>query len=551
MSQTLGITFDLLAHTSNEAAVDVLLLGLESHDAGIQSRAFRALLERRNARGQVEIVRRLDSLTAESRRILEEKPGALTQAVRESLSGNEIQLRENAFQAVLWLREYDVAPALIELVETPRSPVASQARAVLLELAKTLYKEISGPRDYSVRRDPQIVRRNVVSCLEASLARFDQHRRPEVAQAFLTLCNRDNATLKNILLGSHGAAFRTVVDILRSSRQPGVMHLLASYIDDPHPPLAVITTLTQRYDAAFVQRLLKRVGPEVSPAAQQNLRGVHVLRWADPAANVLATLGPTAQRAAIKLLAASGIPREVVYGAIEFLMRNGAPAGRLAATEALAEFHGPAADSLAMQALDDLEPTVQAAAVAQMRQRAIPAAVVKLIALADSPHETVRQAVRESLTEFRFTRYLSVFESLDDAVRHSTGQLVMKIDPDTLPLLREELASASRGRRIRGIQVCRFLDATPAVEGLLLELLGADDHLIRMEAARTLASSAAPRVKQALEAVMNDDSELVREAARQSLQEIDCRKRQAKVVAPSLRDTARLATTSCSEGDRP
>ena len=90
---------------------------------------------------------------------------------------------------------------------------------------------------------------------------------------------------------------------------------------------------------------------------------------------------------------------------------------------------------------------MQAHIVGQLRGRGIPGILPVLLEMVDSPHAVVRKAARESLAEFSFRRYVAAFEMLDDEVRQSTGMLVKKIDPQTVPLLREEMRSLVRTRR--------------------------------------------------------------------------------------------------------
>ena len=68
----------------------------------------------------------------------------------------------------------------------------------------------------------------------------------------------------------------------------------------------------------------------------------------------------------------------------------------------------------------------------------------------DSPHSVVRKAARESLAEFSFRRYLAAVENVRR--RRAAGPPACwcrKIDPQTVPLLKEELRSPMRTRRLR------------------------------------------------------------------------------------------------------
>src|SRR4029078_9124001 len=168
--------------------------------------------------------------------------------------------------------------------------------------------------------------------------------------------------------------------------------------------------------------------------------------WLQSEDVVLQRLDEAGQRAVVALAVRSGVNRRSVFKLLETLLLRGKTSGRIAAAEALAEFNGADANALAMNALFDSDPEVQAKILPQLRQRGIPGAVGKLIELLDSPHVVVRTAARESLPEFSFKRFVGAYDMLEDEVRRSTGEMVAKVDADAVPLLIEELRSPARSR---------------------------------------------------------------------------------------------------------
>ena len=106
---------------------------------------------------------------------------------------------------------------------------------------------------------------------------------------------------------------------------------------------------------------------------------------------------------------------------------------------------------------------------------------------------------------------------LDEAVRRSTGALVKKVDLRTIPLLQAELRSRIRTRRLRGLAIARSMDAVAQLDPLIIELLKDEDHMIRAEAAASLAFSPSEESLRGLEELLGDRSLVVQEAARKSL----------------------------------
>jgi len=519
VSNGLATTFEVLSKTDNEAALGVLIPALDSPHATIQESALAALLLRRSATGQREILRRLHTLSERWKIIIRRHPGRLTHTLRDALLDPDQQICRNGCLAAVWFHEYDLIATLLSALEDRTRPNADLAAATLLELVGQLYSELCDGGDHAQRRDPQLVRRHAISSLEASLNRFGLHKRREVIEALLLLVNHDNVTLKKILENPHHAGFLVMVDVLSRSQHGGVMRLLLSFLDDPHAPSAVLSVVANRSDAKFVRYFLRKIGREPAAVVGQNLKRIESVSWLRMGGLLLEQLDDAAQHGAVRLAMSTGIPRSQAFAVIEYLLLRGKPAGRREAAQALAEFHGAEANALALTALDDPDPQVQANILAHLRRRGIPGVLPRLLELVDSRHAVVRKAARDSLVEFTFKRFLGTFDTLNDEARHRTGALVKKIDPQTIPLLREELQSAVRTRRLRGLAIARAIDAAEPLEPIIIQLLHDEDHLVRAEAVAALAICSTQSSRQALQTALGDRSPTVQEAARKSLHE--------------------------------
>ncbi len=517
MSDGLATTLAVLQKTENEAAVRVLVAALDSPNPAIQDGALKALLLRRSRVGHREILRRFPRMPARWKGIVRQHQGRLTGALRDAVLGVDPQACLTACEAAVWFREYDLIPTLLNaLDDRGRVPVEALA-STILELSLNLYDELAAPRDYNSRRDPQVVRRHLLTSLEEAVARFPNHRRREVLEAFLLLTGRENAGLKKILINPHHPAFAPIIDLLMQSTLGGVVRLLLSFLDDPHVPAAVLNVIAKRSDLRFVQHLVGKLGQEPCQAATQNLRKLQSVAWLHEGTALLGKLDGTAQQGVVRLVLRCGIPRLQAFTTIEQLLLHGKPEGRRAAAEALAEFSGADANALAVRALDDPDPGVQANAARQLRRRGIPGVLPRLVTLLDSPHAEVRQAARDNLSEFTVHRFLAASELLDSDVRTSTAMLVRKADPRSLPVLREELQSSIRARRLRALSVVRAMDAVEQLEDVIAGLMEDNDPLIRSEAAVALAKYPSPASREVLERAQFDASETVREVAASSM----------------------------------
>jgi HEAT repeat protein len=517
VTKGLPATFRLLTKTKNEAAVALLIPALDSSNVTIQDEALKALLDRHSVAGQREIVRRLHEANPRWEAIIEDRHGRMTAALRDAALATDVQFCKNGCRAALWFSEYDLMPALINAAEEESNPNRRLVSETLLKLSELLYDELAAPRDYRNRRDPQLVRQHVLASLEQSVLRFSMHRVDEVIEAFLLLVHRDNTTLREILADPLNPGYRPIVEVLTQSHRPGIIRLLLSFLDDARAPSAAITILARRGDERFVESLTRKIGSEPSPAVAANLRRIDSLAWLQSEPVLLEKLDAAAQVGAVQLAVRSSMSRRAVFKMIEFLMTMGTDGGRRAASLALAQFNGAEANALALRGLADRDPQVQANVLVQLRQRGIPGALARLVEMLDSPHDIVRRAVRETLSEFNFKRFLSAFEMLDDEVRRSTGAMVKRIDLDAIPNLRQELSAKSRTRRLRGIAAATAMNAVPDLEVDLIQRLTDEDHLVRAEVARALRACNTAATIAALEVARSDRSLVVREAAEESL----------------------------------
>ncbi|MBN2295720.1 MAG: HEAT repeat domain-containing protein [Pirellulales bacterium] len=521
MSDRTAITFDLLAKTENEAAVRVLTAALESRFVELRDMAIGAILSRHSSNGHRALLQRLHLLPEECRSRIRKSNSQMTQALRDMILETDKQICTNGCEAVLWFNEYDLIPALINAVTDQANPNVELAGRTLMSLIESLYTELASPGKVRARRDPQLLREHTITALESGVQRYSQHRQREVVESFLLLANRDNVVLKQILNDPRHPAFVVTIDILSKSERGGIIRLLLALLDDPHSPSAALSVIGNRYDQRFMKFLLKKIGREPSKATSRNLKRIESIGWLGNSARVIDQLDDAGQHSMVKYVMASGVRRQTAFGVIEHLLQHGRTQGRRAAAEALAEFNGARANALTLTCLHDEDPIVQANAISQLRSRGIPGSLSRLVDMLDSEETVVRRAVQESLSEFNFQRFLGAFDMLEEDVRHSTGMLVKKVDPNVVPLLTAEMQSPMRTRRMRALQVARTVEMVEQLETSIITMLHDENHLIRAEAALTLAHSPTELSRAALRVALQDSSTTVQEAAQRALETLD------------------------------
>ncbi len=243
------------------------------------------------------------------------------------------------------------------------------------------------------------------------------------------------------------------------------------------------------------------------------------IQWLQGDLSNLDELTEEQQHSTVQLAMKSSMNRLDVFEVIRHLAKRGKPAGRRAATSALAEFRGIDANELAADRLgNDDDPQVIANILLQVRDRGVAGAMKHLIESLDSPHEVIQQAARDCLDEFNIERFLSAYDMIEDSVRISTGLLVRKVDLETIPVLERELRSPSRTRKMRAIGAVAAMRLVTELEERIIGLLQDEDHFVRSEAATALSRSDSETSRSALRDALLDRSASVQQAAERSLQ---------------------------------
>jgi HEAT repeat protein len=510
-----------LAATANEAADAVIHAALQSPRTAVRNSALQVAVERLSPLCLRWLIEHLHECNDSLRKRIMAQRDIFTTAVREAILSGDDQVCQNGCEAVAWLQIYDLLPTLLNATEDKTNPRQPIIAAALLKMVELFYEELAGPRDYTKRRDPQRLRDYYLSMLEHSLQRYAKHQSAEILEAFLLLVPRDNSLLKQILNEPRHPAYLATTEMLTHSTRGGVMRLVLSFLDDPHAPSSSITLLAYRTDYKFLEYLLKKIGYEPTSIVAANLKRIETIAWLQKDLSLLSRFDESCQHAVAVMALRSGLPRKTSFRVLEWLLLHGKAAGRRAAAKMLNEFQGTEANALVLQALADPDPLVQSALIAQLRPRGIPGAMTRLMDYLHSPHEAVLQAARESLSEFSFKKYLGIHDMLEPDVRRSTGELVLKVDPQALTELMNEYKAPSRTRRIRAMAITQTLDIVYAMEESLIELLSNDDHVVRAEAVRLLSQCDTETARQGLEQALMDRSVTVQDAARAGLQELD------------------------------
>ncbi len=513
MTAPLKTTFEILSTSRNDAAAQVLIDAMQSSDATVYESVLKALVARRSRTGHASLVNRWHLLSAEHRELVREGRGKITAALRDGVLSDDSQTFQNACEIVESLGEFDLVATLVTLSENKKHKHSASATKLVAHLAYLLSEMIHGRRDKKDRRNSTVIRRRVLESLEKSVSRFRKHQRSELIEAFVVLGGSSSGLLRSIIEDSTHACHLAVVDALSTSNSTAVVELLLGFLQSDQASLASLKIISKRADKVFLHHLLRFVGNDPPAKMKVNLARIRGFAWLSADGWNVEQLDEADQERYAALVSTSGLKPKQQLTLLEYLLKKGQPAGRAAACRALASVQGDVPGEVFLEALDDTDPRVQAAATRQLRDRRVNGAMGLLLKLIDSPHEEVRDAARESLDKFSMENYLSQFDALNDDTRRSNGKLVAKVDKDFDSKLAKELASPSRKVFLRAIEIAELTNHVMPMADALIERLQDDDHLVRAAAAETLQLCPTAKVQQALQQAANDQSPTVKNAA--------------------------------------
>ncbi|NUQ61104.1 MAG: HEAT repeat domain-containing protein [Pirellulales bacterium] len=513
----LNATFQYLAKTGNRVADDVLIAALDSPHPPIRDLAIRAVLDRRSPAGHHEIFRRLPGFDEQCRSIVGERPERLVRVVAEAIETGDVRQCAEAGEAILAFRLYEALPVLIGALDGAGRAHRQKTAQTILELTELFYGELCNPNEQTRRRDQDTARKRMISALEEGAGKYARHGCVEVVEAFLIVSKHQNVVLRRILQQPQESCHRAVVEALTESSRGGVLRLLLGFLEDPQMPQVVKNILAGRTDVKFVENLLAAGGLNASKAVAETLLRFDAFAWAKPEHPVLADLDDRGQADAVALVMSTSIRRKELLDLIGYFLLEGNRGGRRAAARAIREFQGPEADTLVIKALNDDDPTVRAHVLKELRPRNVAGAMSLLIRMVDTPHEPVRQALREAMPEFTVRHFVTNFDRLSDDLVAMAGHLVRKIDPEAAFDLKLEMECLSPVRRRRSVLAAGAMGLVQELEEAVIKLLSDDDHMVRIAAAKALADCDSMPSWDALRDALWDRSVIVQETAEQSL----------------------------------
>ncbi len=521
MPDPLATTFALLTSTRNKSAVDLMIAALDVDVPRVKSAAVTGLLTRSSARGQIEVIRRFHTLSAELRSQLKPDTPSMQTAIRQSLLHGEHQLRANGLEVIRVTEAFDQLPLLLTLLENEHDDLNEQTTQTLRDLVSRLYDRKRNGQTADNRQTPSRpiaeTAANVIATLQAACSRFYELSQPvDVIESILILGEVDDEAVKNVLWQSIPDCRELAGELLLLSRHPGVMQLVCDSMSKNYPHPKAFAAIGTRSDPEFICHLLRWFPTRPSRIQRGTFQQVESIDWLKPA-TLLDSVPAGLQTSLVNFIASTGLPNELKSELGEQLVKHGAQAGRCAATDVLLPLHEREMREIIWQSLDDEDPGTQAWATSQLRAHRIPEAFSLLIERLDSPLPEVRDAARGELADFNLDRMLSLYDHIEPHVAARAAMLMRKVDPEFMNKLRRELSNPSQRRRIRAAEAALAMDVQTEVVSALLVMLQDKDAMVRRVAVEVLGTVPTGQSIDALSELIEDSSPRVRGAVEDSL----------------------------------
>ena len=538
MTAGLQRTLEILETTQNRAGLWLLLDVLRYGSGAVADRALEVVLSHTDRDLQFELVKGFHQFADQHQARIVSEGHRLSLAIRRAYLDPDETTYQNACQLIRAIPDYDQAGLLLGSLGHG-SERQSDAAAIFEHLANKLADQLSLPPTERTLHDLEGVRQRFAEAMREGMRNYVKHHVDAIPRGFLVVADDDSLEVPEMVGDERHPCHEAILSALRRDSHRRIVRWIYLLLNQQRAPRVVLTILRDREDLPFVEGLLEEIQFLAEPLIARSLGRVPEIRWLDPQRPILLRLTESQQAAAVIFAVHTGVSVEQKVEIIALILDEGHRRARHSAACALAKVPGADASRLVLACLEDEDLEIELAATQQVRGRGLPNALGLLVARLDHSDARIQQAARDALSDYRFDRYLSIFDRLDESVRRSAGSIIWKIDPAAPETLRAELHNqAHRASRVRAAKVARMLDVVGQVVSEMVELLGDKDHMVRREAIESLATVDAPDLVGQLSRYAADREHHLREGARRAIDLLRSSARASEV---------RLAATAAAE----
>lgn len=517
-------TYDLLATTSNRAAVRVLAPALGSQDGSIRGRAIEALLRRGVVASGRVLIEAWDKLDPDDRLRMIRSSAALEPALRAVLGGNDERLIQSAVDMVSTLEIVRLFPELVRFAETAGERVTQRlaVRGVLHFVENLGTINSGGPQ-------MRLSRTLMLRELAGSLNRYRVHYQDELVDAYLAACTWEDRDFIQVFQ-RHDETRALLVRRMRDSKHPGVIDLLARALNRPRLAPDLQRLLAERIDDSLGFRIIDIVGINPKRNVIRNLVSFGfpaACRFPAPVLDTLTreqrlahamALGFSEpdpfRRVRIAVSAVAAVSNIDLTG-VRTLLQKTEPlaSGRLLA--AALHLARRSRFARAAEGSDDnplASPSDQAGRDAELLDR--------IAGLIQSGPKTLQGALLHLVKPLTVATIMPELERLEPASQKRLCQVVRTVDPDALETIRDRLRHPVMTRRVQATHAAVAMGAIDVLREELIRLALHDHREGRIAAIGALGHGKHRAIEQALRDLVAGPEGPIRDAAWGALLEV-------------------------------
>ncbi len=505
-------TYDTLATTWNEAAIEVLRSALIDEDVSIRVRALVALMRREEPRCGLLVLARWPRLSAGEKRLLAENAKWLEPAIRQRLERAGADVGP-AIDAAVELQLTSVVPEIVTIAAaSPHRPVRDQATDATLTLIASLGRDARADRDRPTARNPILAR------LTEAVRRFRDHENRGLLDAFLSVVSWGDSQLRH-LIDADSPVSTILVERMASSDRAAVIELVAGFIRRRHLTEGIVWILRGRQDPPFRDALLRAIGNEPCDAVLRNLKRIGTPACCRGGESLLHEV-PAECRTPLAHVAITTYrdPIRAMHVACAAIERGGAGC-ETAVAAALARCPVPSVECWTRAA-----GTVAGGDANEIRKDETASLLERLIRLLDHANPSVVRGVRRILAPLHTEQILPRFDTLRARSRRRLGRVVRRIDPSAIDRIREKLRHPVLAQRLQAIAAADALAALDQLADALLPIARADHQEARRRIAVLLAEADGEETLNILREMSEFPDSTVRDTAIEALSRRDARR---------------------------
>ncbi len=503
----LDTTYQTLATSKNEAVVVVLDVALRSGNAWVRQRAIEAVIARRSIPAGRRLIEQWENLTPEERQKLDRESDWLIDAMLDDLRGDREAMRR-AIQIAHQLRIDRLAVPLISLAEAHPDPtIRQEAMAALLAILTPL-----GIAARQEETSPS-VRGTILSQLEQTLQRYDNHGNAELVDAFLIASSWSDRQLRAIASDDSEVA-RIVQDRLGQSENPQVVALLAAAVTQRRCPLPIRRLISRREGNDFRLALLDAIDGELQPSVRANLNTIGMPASCLGGMPLLHDLNPL-RRVSLALLYA--VTDNDDFRVLEMLIT--------ALGEAPQRVKGKLLHELAEVPPLDVDRLLRAAVVVAREEaeehpalQPNAALLMRLLQLLEREDAAMERVIQRVLAPLQADNVLEQMGCFRMRTQRKIGRVVMQTDPAAVERVQERMRHPVLQRRMQAIEAAQAFEIVDRLSPWLIKIAQDDHQEARLAAIEALGQSRLPECRKALEEVVAGPDGSIRDAAWAALQ---------------------------------